>query len=185
MERCSRLIFVLLAVATAIPVVVYSRRSPHIREPAAFSLLSSAKGYVQISGDVRHPGVYILSAKNMTTDVIELAEPAFPVSVFEPPGSGRVPVRNGESLQLHVNANGSARVTRGRISAAERLVLGIPLDINSISEVELDKVPGIGPTLARKIVEYRQNNGGRMSVQDLLLVDGVGEKKFSALARFF
>jgi competence protein ComEA len=63
--------------------------------------------------------------------------------------------------------------------------MGIPLDIDSSSEADLDKVPGIGPALAKSIVQYRHNNGGHMSVQDLHLVEGVGEKKFKTLNKFF
>jgi competence protein ComEA len=63
--------------------------------------------------------------------------------------------------------------------------MGIPLDINAMNEVYLDKVPGIGPALARRIVHYRQNYGGRMRVQDLLLVEGVGEKKYYSLRKYF
>jgi competence protein ComEA len=69
--------------------------------------------------------------------------------------------------------------------AAERLVMGIPLDITTVNEADLDKVPGIGPALARRIVLYRQKNGGSMTVQDLLLVEGIGEKKFKTLRKFF
>jgi competence protein ComEA len=129
--------------------------------------------------------VYESSANKMTIDVIEMARPVRPISAIEPSGTEKAPVSSGDSLQVLVGVNGSARVTRGKMSAAERLVLGIPLDINSISEVELDKVPGIGPTLARNIIQFRQNNGGIMTAKDLLLVDGVGEKKFSALRKFF
>lgn len=69
--------------------------------------------------------------------------------------------------------------------AAERLVMGIPLDINAMTETDLENVPGIGPALARRITSFRQNNGGRMSVQDLLFVEGIGEKKFETLRRYF
>ena len=69
--------------------------------------------------------------------------------------------------------------------AAERLVMGIPLDINAMTETDLENVPGIGPALARRITIFRQNNGGRMSVQDLLFVEGIGEKKFETLRRYF
>ena len=185
MERYRRLVIVLLAVTAAIPVGLSSRRSPHSRAPAAFSVVSSAQGYVRVSGDVRHPGLYPLPANKMTGAVIAMAMPSRPVSVLEPAGAEVVPVSNGEALQLLVSSSGRARVTMGTIPAAERLVMGIPLDITTISEAELDKVPGIGPALARRIVQYRQNNGGRMSVKDLLSVEGVGEKKFSTLRNFF
>ena len=114
-----------------------------------------------------------------------MAIPPRPISVLEPVGSGTVPVKNGESLQLLVRSNGSGLVTRGTIPAAERLVMGIPLDIYAVNEADLEKISGIGPELARRIVLYRQENGGGVKVHELLLVEGVGEKKFYSLRKFF
>ncbi|MBK5273520.1 MAG: helix-hairpin-helix domain-containing protein [Desulfuromonadales bacterium] len=175
----------LLAVAVAIPVVVRSRPGAVQHTPAAFSVLTAAQGYVQVSGDVRHPGIYPLTAKIMTTAVIEMAVPAHPIISMEPSAAGTDPVVNGEALQVSISGVGKAKVTRGSIAVAERLVLGIPLDLNTINETDLDKVPGIGPAMASRIVMHRQNNGGRMSVQDLLMVEGIGEKKFSILRNYF
>jgi competence protein ComEA len=185
MEPYRRLIIILLVVAVAVPVVIKSRRSPSSRSPAAFSVVSSAQGYVRISGDVRHPGIYPRCVNMLTADVIAMAVPLQPITVLEPAGIENVLLGNGESIQVLIRSNGGAHVTSGTIPAAERLIMGIPLDINSISEADLDKVPGIGPALAGRIVTYRQNNGGRMSVQDLLLVEGVGEKKFDILQKYF
>ena len=185
MERYRRLIIILLAVVVSIPVILASRRSSLSRVTAAFSVVSSTQGYVRISGDVRHPGMYSLAANKMTADVIKMAIPLRPISLLEPAGSELVPVFNGEALQVLVDSSGMAHVTRGTIPAAERLVMGIPLDINSISEAELDKVPGIGPVLAGRIARFRQNNGGHMSVKDLLMVEGIGEKKFMTLCKYF
>jgi competence protein ComEA len=184
-ERYRRLIIILLAVTASIPVILTSRRSSHPRVAAAFSVLSSVQGYVRISGDVRYPGMYSLAANKMTGDVIKMAMPLRPISVLDPTGSEVLPVFNGEALQLLVGSSGRALVTRGTIPVTERLVMGIPLDINSISEAELDKVPGIGPVLAERIVRYRQNNGGHMSTPELLLVEGIGEKKYIALCKYF
>jgi competence protein ComEA len=111
--------------------------------------------------------MYSLSVNKLTSDVIKMAMPVQPISMLEPPGVGALPVSDGEALQVLVRSGGSALVTRGAIPVAERLVMGIPLDIDSISEADLDKVPGIGPALAKGIVQYRHNNGGHMSVQDL------------------
>lgn len=185
MERYLRLILVLLAVAVALPVVLKSRRSSYSRAPATFSVVSSAQAYVRISGDVRHPGMYPLDAKKMTFDVIKMAIPLQTISALEPAGSGAIPLGNGEALHVRIRSNGTAFVTREVMPAAERLVMGIPLDIDSMSETDLDKVPGIGPALAKRIVLYRQNNGGHMTSRDLLSVEGVGEKKYAALRKFF
>jgi hypothetical protein len=142
MEYYRRLIIILLAVTVTIAVVLKSRRSSHSVAPATFSVLSSARGYVRISGDIRHPGIYPLGVNKLTSDVIRMAMPMQPISVLEPAGVGAVPVSNGEALQLLVRDSGRALVTRGTIPAAERLVMGIPLDISTISEADLDKVPG-------------------------------------------
>jgi competence protein ComEA len=185
MERYRRLIIILLAVAVSLPVVLKSRSNPHPRVPAAFSLASSVRGYVRISGDVRHPGMYPWGVSILTDDVILMAMPVTPITVLEPSGSGSVPLNSGDSLHVAIRNGGRACVTKGTIPAAERLVMGIPLDINAMGESDLDKVPGIGPSLARRIVLYRQYNGGRMSVTDLLMVEGVGEKKFATLSKYF
>jgi competence protein ComEA len=186
MERYRRLIFILLAVSAAIPVFVTGRRNlKTFQEPAAFSVASSARGYVRISGDVSYPGMYVLGVNKMTIDAILMALPLQPISMLEPAGIGSVALGEGDALHVVINSAGSARVTLGTVPASERLVMGIPLDINAISEVELNNVPGIGPVLARRIFQFRQNNGGRMAVQDLLLIEGVGEKKFMSLRKFF
>jgi hypothetical protein len=79
-----------------------------------------------------------------------MAIPVQSIFLLEPVGSETVPVKNGESLQILVYSNGRALVTRGGIPAVERLVMGLPLDINVMSEADLDKVPGIGPALSQE-----------------------------------
>lgn len=185
MERFQRFLFLLLALAVVIPVLLKSRPSVPSRAPAAFFAPSSARGYVRVSGDVRHPGMYPCSANILTGGVIMMAEPVMPISVMEPRGIDAVPVSNGDALHLRFNGSDRAFVVRGTIPAAERLVMGIPLELNEMSEAELDRVPGIGPALAGRIVAYRQKNGGRMAVGDLLRVEGIGEKKFEVLQKYF
>jgi competence protein ComEA len=55
------------------------------------------------------------------------------------------------------------------------------IDVNSAPAVELEKLPGVGPALAKRIVDFREKNGPFGSVNDLLKVQGIGEK---SLARF-
>ena len=56
-----------------------------------------------------------------------------------------------------------------------------PVDLNAAGSDELEAVPGIGKSLASKIVAFREKNGAFKSVDDLLKVQGIGEK---SLARF-
>ena len=59
---------------------------------------------------------------------------------------------------------------------AELLTLGLPLDLNSAGATDLDALPGIGPALARRIVDYRQKHGPFKKIDDLLQVSGIGPK---------
>ena len=55
------------------------------------------------------------------------------------------------------------------------------VDLNSASEEQLQEVPGIGPSLAKKIVDFRKENGPFKTVDDLLKVRGIGEKSLEKL----
>ena len=55
------------------------------------------------------------------------------------------------------------------------------VDLNQATPRQLDRLPGIGPVLAGRIVEYRRRSGGFHSVSELRAVAGIGEKRYSAL----
>lgn len=55
------------------------------------------------------------------------------------------------------------------------------VDLNQATPRQLDGLPGIGPVLAGRIIEYRQRKGGFHSVSELRGVSGIGEKRYSAL----
>jgi competence ComEA-like helix-hairpin-helix protein len=56
-----------------------------------------------------------------------------------------------------------------------------PLDLNLASARQLDDLPGIGPTLAMRIIEFRSRAGGFRSIEQLKQVPGIGPKRFAAL----
>lgn len=55
------------------------------------------------------------------------------------------------------------------------------VDINRASAEDFAKLPGIGPTLARQIVDYRTKHGPFHRAEDLLIIKGIGSKKWKAL----
>ena len=166
--------------------VIYKNRPKGINSGAAFSLNSSATGnYVRVRGDVRHPGIYPINDKSMTADVIKLAEPLTYPKTFLPQGIETSAIKTGADISFELRNNDSAFITSGSLPVKQRLALGIPLNINLMTEADFDLIPGIGPALARRIFEYRRKNGGSMTVRDLLQVEGIGDKKFLALRRYF
>jgi competence protein ComEA len=53
-----------------------------------------------------------------------------------------------------------------------------PINLNTATAAELEKLPGIGQKVAARIVEYRQKNGPFKKVEELMNVQGIGEKSF-------
>jgi competence protein ComEA len=86
--------------------------------------------------------------------------------------------RNGDKVTL--SHDGSAMFSR--MSGRKSLSLGVPIGINSARADDLDELPGIGPKLAEKIIDYRRNlRSGFNSIDELYNVDGIGQKKLEAI----
>ena len=58
------------------------------------------------------------------------------------------------------------------------------ININSATQSELDSLPGIGPSTASKIIDYRNKNGSFKAIEDLMNVSGIGEAKFDNICQY-
>ena len=58
------------------------------------------------------------------------------------------------------------------------------VNINTASQTELESLPGIGPSIALKILNYRKEHGRFSSIDELKNVSGIGDAKFEALKDF-
>jgi competence protein ComEA len=66
------------------------------------------------------------------------------------------------------------------VAAPKRSYKGL-LDLNRATDQDFDALPGIGPQLAERIVEYRQSVGAFHSLDELRAVKGIGKKKFERI----
>ncbi|MDD4182275.1 MAG: helix-hairpin-helix domain-containing protein [Candidatus Omnitrophica bacterium] len=56
-----------------------------------------------------------------------------------------------------------------------------PININNANLLDLEKIPGVGPEIANRIIEYRTNHGQFIRLDNLKEVKGIGDKKFEAM----
>lgn len=139
---------------------------------------------VQVAGEVRRPGVYTVPAGARVHEAVEraggLARRADPAGVNlvakVADGQQVIVPRRGAGAPAAPGAAGAGAGGSGGPGAA-----GPKVSLGSATIEQLDAVDGIGPTLARRIVEYRQRSGGFSSIDELRQVDGIGEKRFESL----
>lgn len=66
-------------------------------------------------------------------------------------------------------------------SAPPQTSQSAPLNLNTATKADLEKLPGVGPAMAQRILDYRQKVGGFKKAEDLMNVQGIGEKSFLKL----
>lgn len=65
------------------------------------------------------------------------------------------------------------------------MLLGIPLDPDQMDRADWEALPGIGPKLAKNMVDDRQIYGDFHTVEAIRRVPGMGEKKFNTIKKYF
>jgi integrase len=98
--------------------------------------------------------------------------PTRPASPPELPRWSRLEVEREAGLLRVRRAGGGAR--DHRVPASARLLFGLRLDLNQATELELQRLPRIGPVLSRRIIEARTSRGGFCSLGELAGVRGIG-----------
>jgi competence protein ComEA len=136
---------------------------------------------VEVSGEVRNPGIYIFENRPTVKEAIKKAGGLKEVALIETASSSEA-LETGTLITV---VKGSCiKVKIGRMQANKLLVFSIPLDINRVSAEDLCLIPGIGESRAREIVAYRERRRGFRSVEELKNVKGIGEKKWKVLKTF-
>jgi len=143
----------------------------------------SAEVVVHVSGAVKRAGVYRLApaAESPTPSSRQAAQPNADLDALnlaEPLQDGQkihVP-RKGEVSAPTVASVPPSRTPRGTPQAAAATPQ-FPINLNTATAEQLEAIPGIGPVLAQRIIEYRQTHGRFQSVDELLEVRGIGPKR--------
>lgn len=143
---------------------------------------------VQVAGEVRHPGVYTLPVCSRVADAIQLAGGLKQRATLSGLNlSARL--HDGEAIMVTRETPKPAAIATPRAVRKHRPPVrhsvsreNKELRLNSATAEELDGLPGIGPGLARDIIQYRENHGGFRSIEELREVQGIGAKRFQRLS---
>jgi competence protein ComEA len=135
------------------------------------------RAYVHVAGAVRRPGLYRLRDGARVAVALRLAGgPTGKAELTTTNLAARV--RDGQQIVVPVHA--AAPMAAAGAPAASSVAAG-PLSLASATQAQLEELDGIGPTLAARIIEYRDAHGGFRSVEELGEVDGIGEVRLEAL----
>lgn len=152
---------------------VASFNSPSTQQVMAAQSKLSEQTVIYISGAVNKPGVYKVSSQLRVVDAINTAgglaagADVAKVNLAQQVKDGMhiyVPVAGDKSPSGQSSAQASDKI-----------------NINTADKAALEKLPGVGPSLAERIIEYRKNNGGFKEVADIKKVSGIGDSKFNQL----
>jgi competence protein ComEA len=126
---------------------------------------------VYVSGFVARPGVYKLSGELRVVDSVNAAggfAAGANVSVVN------LAQKLTDGMQIHVPGNLSPTPSGGQTVTGKIM-------LNNADKKQLESLPGIGPALADRILEYRAAQGGFKTIDELKKVSGIGDAKYTAL----
>ena len=152
-----------------------------VEEPGRATSTERERGglYVHVAGAVRRPGLYRVSEGSRVAVALDRA--GGPTRRAEVAAVNlAAPVEDGQ--QVVVPARGAAAPAGAAAGGAGvAAVPGAQLSLATATVDQLDTLDGIGPTLAERIIAFRDKNGGFRSIEQLREVEGIGEKRFEAL----
>lgn len=136
---------------------------------------------VYICGEINKAGVYEISKNTRIIDLIELAGGAKPGAFLESINLAEI-LTDSQKIyvpsKLEASNSGNYNLQDGSTQINDK---GKLVNVNFAPVSELELLPGIGPELAQRIIDYRNNSGFFKSKEDLKNVTGIGDKKFEAI----
>ncbi len=133
---------------------------------------------VYVSGAVHAPGVYTLPPESRVVDALNAAGGPTEDAAVQ---SLNQATRLSDGMQVHMPAQGEAPAPPAPAPVTDAASPGesdstLPVRLNHASAAELETLPGIGPTLAARIIEYRTANGPFATIEAVGEVKGIGDK---------
>ncbi len=137
---------------------------------------------VYVIGAVNRPGVVTLDAGARAADAVNACGGVLPTADMEHVNMAQL-LKDGQQLRIPQKAAAEELPVggQGKSSRASSHGKSGKININTADEKVLDELPGIGPAMAKRIVEYREREGMFRSPEELKNVRGIGEAKYEKI----
>ena len=144
---------------------------------------------VHVTGEVNNPGVVKIKEGSRIEDVIKAAGGLTEngditnvnlAYVVEDGMKIRIPSSNEDSEDYITEDSGKGVILSEESNNSSSSIV----NINTANEAELEQLPGIGPSISSKIVEYRNKNGKFKNIEDIKNVTGIGDSKFEKIKEY-
>jgi competence protein ComEA len=188
------------------PVPSISMAAPSPQRPAGARPRANTQGkpliWVDVAGSVRRPGLYSLPDGARVAAALERAG-GVRAKADRAAVNLAAKLTDGQQVFVPSRAAGAAgaaagaAASAGSASAPSGSAAGASgaaasggaagaagsarISLSNASQAQLEELDGIGPALAQRIIEYRQQHGGFRSIDEVQEVSGIGEKRFEAL----
>ncbi|MGV3614342.1 MAG: helix-hairpin-helix domain-containing protein [Fimbriimonas sp.] len=183
------------------PMTIRELPAPPIVAPSP-PLVPQTTLVVHVAGAVKKPSVIEVKSGDRVHDAVRMAGGALAeadldeinlAAKLEDGVQVYVPKRGEPDAPVaEIYAGGSRAVSRyssrpkggKRRSTRAATTPSGPVSLNTGSLAQLDTLPGIGPSTAQKILDYRHEHGGFSSIDELLAVPGIGSKKLEKMRKY-
>ncbi|MFT5197111.1 MAG: competence protein ComEA [Cellvibrionaceae bacterium] len=170
------------------PAPIYIQPAASTATPLPTSTPTPVK--VFINGEVNRPGVYELPHDSILQDALVLSG-GFTDDAYEDIINLAQPLTDG--MQVYVPAVSDNALTVplvstppvvGKTESSQTESQGGIINLNTATKEQLETLPGVGPSTAQKILDYREDNGVFSSIEDVMNVSGIGPAKFENVASY-
>jgi competence protein ComEA len=135
---------------------------------------------VDVAGEVKEPGVYLLASGARVEDALERAGgPSRKADLTQINRAAEL--EDGRQVLVPAKPSRSAVAAAPAPGGSAPAVPEQPINLNTATLEQLDTLDGVGPSTAQKILDYRTEHGGFTAIEELDQISGIGEKRLAAL----
>ena len=186
------IIYIIIVICVILVYYLFTRKEEYVENininMTSEENIEKNKIIIYITGAIKNEGIYEIEENSRIADSIEIAgglredaniEDINLAYVLEDGMKIHIPSINENINEIQDNTNEYITKENGDTKISNNS--NEKININTATQTELETLPGIGPSTALKIVDYRKENGKFNTIEDIKKVNGIGENKFAKI----